>query len=87
MREEEREVVFDITELVVQQTVETIDQVGRNHQTDVHCIYLSFREFEKAVIRAMCDEMYKKYPYDYNYRMTLCTDVSARKIAYIYNKN
>ena len=52
---------------------------------DIADIIIEFREFERKAVKGLHKRFLKAYPYDYNAKMALSTDVSARKIRDICN--
>ena len=77
---------YDITDAVVEKAFKIILVVCRIKGVKCDRISFSFREFERKFIRKWSDLMYKEFPYNYNRKMTMSTDVSDRTISRIINK-
>ncbi len=78
--------MIDFTEFAVRDFLGRVDAYCENEKNDVSEIYIGFREFERQVLKELQWRFYKKYPYNYNAKMTHSTDVSPRKIRTICNK-
>ena len=77
---------YDITDIVVEKALKILLIVCRIKGVKCDKIIFSFRDFERKFIRRWNELMYKEFPFDHNYKMTMSTDVSAAKIRYICNK-
>lgn len=78
---------YDITDIVVEKALKILLVVCRIKGVKCDKITFSFRDFERKFIRRWSELMFKEFPYDHNYKMTMSTDVSSAKIRYICNKN
>ena len=77
---------YDITDLVVDKAVKIMMVVCRIKKVKCDKISFSFKRFEHNFIRRWHERMYKEFPYDYNRKMAMSTDVSDRTISRIINK-
>lgn len=65
---------------MVEEFLSKVDQMK-----SIEDLQFKFREFERLCIKGLYQRMYKKFPYDANYRTSLTIDVSKAKIRYIVN--
>lgn len=84
MNRNEKE-TYDITDVVVEKAFKILLIVCRIKGVKCDRISFSFRDFERKFVRKWKDLMYNEFPYDYNSKMAISTDISERKIRYICN--
>ena len=76
----------NLTDRMVERLLYEVDCYCEIPGNDIADVLMMFREFEHKSIKGLHKRFLKAYPYDYNAKMALSTDISPATLRRIINK-